>query len=175
MKLLEIKLKINNNYIYFVNQGGSQEEAFQYMISNKGINKESVYKYEGIDTNGCRYKKQANAFSINSFTRIQSGNEDALTSAIANVGPIAAAVDSRQPSFKNYGPNSGVYSDPNCSYQLKDLDHAVTIVGFGTTSNGKDYYIIKNSWGTSWGMNGYMLLARNANNMCGIKNSFDHF
>jgi cathepsin L len=90
--------------------------------------------------------------------------EDILTNAIATVGPISTAVDASYPSFQFY--SSGVYSDPQCS--STELDHALTIVGYNTTDDGKDYYIVKNTWGTSWGDKGYILIARNQDNMCGI-------
>ena len=60
---------------------------------------------------------------------------------------------------------SGVFSDPDCS--SSEVDHSLTIVGYGT-EGGKEYYLAKNSWGTTWGENGYVKIARNANNMCGI-------
>ena len=48
------------------------------------------------------------------------------------------------------------------------LDHAVTAVGYGITSKGKKYYIVKNSWGTEWGMDGYVYFSADIPNMCGI-------
>lgn len=80
------------------------------------------------------------------------------------------AIDASQKTFMFY--HSGVYSDSGCSSNPEKLDHAVLVVGYGTdASNGKDYWLIKNSWGTGWGEAGYVRMARNANNMCGVANA----
>ena len=71
--------------------------------------------------------------------------------------------DAGQRSFQHY--SSGIYYEPNCHTLL--LNHAVLAVGYGSTDDG-DYYIVKNSWGTSWGDSGYVLMARNRDNNCGI-------
>ena len=57
-----------------------------------------------------------------------------------------------------------MYSDTACTGMA---NHAIVVVGYGTLA-GNDYWLIKNSWGTSWGIKGYMMMARNAGNMCGI-------
>jgi len=62
--------------------------------------------------------------------------------------------------------SSGIYNDPSCTSE--NIDHVVTAVGYGTFGPGQDYYIIKNSWGTGWGMQGYAYIARNQSNRCGI-------
>merc|ERR1712093_832361 len=90
-----------------------------------------------------------------------SGEED-LLDAVTNVGPVSVAIEADQSSFQMY--NSGVLTG-SCGDQL---DHGVLAVGFGTL-NGKDYWKVKNSWGASWGMDGYILLER-GNNKCGIAN-----
>lgn len=91
-----------------------------------------------------------------------SGNEEALAAAVV-IGPVVAGIDAGHTSFQLY--RSGVYQEPSCS--TKKLDHAVLVIGYGSM-NGMDYWILQNSWGPSWGMNGYMLLARNKSNMCGV-------
>ncbi|RXG62396.1 Cathepsin L [Armadillidium vulgare] len=65
-----------------------------------------------------------------------------------------------------YTAKGGVFEDPNCDSGT--INHAVLIVGYGTTEDGKDYWIVKNSWGSDWGMFGYILMARNQDNACSI-------
>lgn len=77
-------------------------------------------------------------------------DENALTKAIENIGPISLAIDAGQQSFQFY--SSGIYFEPNCN--PISLNHAVTAVGYGSQGNGFDYYIVKNSWGDTWGENG---------------------
>ena len=85
-----------------------------------------------------------------------------ITQAIAQVGPISVCIDASHASFQHY--KSGVYYEPACSSYA---DHCVLVVGYGV-SDGKDMYIVKNSWGTSWGMDGYMYMSRNRRNNCAI-------
>jgi KDEL-tailed cysteine endopeptidase len=80
--------------------------------------------------------------------------------AVAN-GPVSVGIDASDPSFQTYA--SGVYNTCGTS-----LDHAVLIVGYGSTSAGVDYWIVKNSWGTSWGENGYVLIERDMTSSAGV-------
>ncbi len=86
--------------------------------------------------------------------------ENNLQNAVANIGPITVAVNAND--FQFYG--GGIFNPAVCE---KPVNHAVVVVGYGTL-DGQDYWIIKNSWGTGWGMDGYMYLARNAGNKCAI-------
>lgn len=63
----------------------------------------------------------------------------------------------------------GVYYEENCS--SVNLDHGVLVVGYGTTVDGDDYWLVKNSWGEKWGDDGYIKMARNRDNNCGIASS----
>jgi len=143
--------------------GGLMDQAFQYIKANQGIDTEDSYKYTAQDGN-CKFRKDTVGATCTGFTDLPAGDEDALATAIATIGPISVAIDASQDSFQFY--SSGVYSDENCSSE--ELDHGVTAVGYGSQGSGKDFYIVKNSWGTTWGDKGYILMARNQNNMCGI-------
>lgn len=88
-----------------------------------------------------------------------------LKNAVAAIGPISISIDA-SPSFQSY--KSGVYNDVACSNST--LNHGMLIVGYGTDPVIGDYWLIKNTYGLSWDERGYMKLARNKNNLCGVTN-----
>lgn len=112
----------------------------------------------------CKSQGQNVSASGVGFINIQFGNETKLQEMIEKIGPLSAVIDASHPSFQQY--REGIYYEPECD-PLK-LNHAILIVGFGTDVKGNDYYIIKNSFGVSWGENGFAKIARNKNNHCGI-------
>jgi len=142
--------------------GGLMDQAFQYIKDNMGIDTEDSYPYEAVD-NQCRFKAANVGATDTGFTDITSKDENALQQAVATVGPISVAIDAGHTSFQLY--KHGVYNEPFCS-QVR-LDHGVLAVGYGTDT-GKDYWLVKNSWGTGWGDSGYIKMSRNKRNQCGI-------
>merc|ERR1719422_2921922 len=97
--------------------------------------------------------------------KLVSLSEQNLKSALATQGPCSVAIDASHESFQFY--NKGVYREEECSPE--NLDHGVLAVGYGVDErSGEAYWLIKNSWGTSWGDEGYVRMARNEENMCGV-------
>jgi cathepsin L len=143
-------------------QGGWMDSAFKYVITNHGIDTEASYRYTATGPNACKYSAANIGATIASFTDIPRGNEAALQAAVAQ-RPVSVAIDAGHSSFQLY--KSGVYYEPACS--STNLDHGVLAIGYGTDGSS-DYWIVKNSWGTSWGMEGYINMSRNRNNNCGI-------
>jgi len=141
--------------------GGWHYSVFDYVIKNGGIDGEATYPYTAKSSYTCKYKAENSVGTIKSYYKVDE-NEDALLQAAAE-GVVSIAIDAGNWSFQMY--KSGVYNEPKCS--PTDLDHAVALVGFGT-QNGQDYWIVRNSWGTSWGNKGYILMSRGKNNQCGV-------
>jgi cathepsin L len=129
--------------------GGLMDQAFDYIIANKGIDTEDSYKYTARDGN-CKFNKNTIGATLTKYTDVTAQSETALQSAIMKQ-PISVAIDASHSSFQFY--SSGVYFESRCS--ATQLDHGVTAVGYGTSASA--YYIVKNSWGTDWGMQGYIL------------------
>ncbi|KAJ6215615.1 hypothetical protein RDWZM_010115 [Blomia tropicalis] len=143
--------------------GGLMDFAFQYIKSNHGIDTEASYPYEAKEGK-CRYSKRNSGATDTGFVDVPQGDEKRLKEAVATVGPVSIAIDASQPTFQFY--NEGIYDEPECS--STELDHGVLVVGYGTDEDGKDYWLVKNSWGTKWGEKGYVRMARNKHNQCGV-------
>jgi cathepsin L len=156
--LVDCSTKYGNNGC----NGGLMDNAFRYIKENKGLDTEDSYPYEAQDDR-CRYKPDTSGATDSGFVDIPTGDEAKLAEAVATVGPVSIAIDAGNPSFRLY--KSGVYDEPACSSE--QLDHGVLVVGYGS-ENGKDYWLVKNSWGTSWGDEGYIKMTRNKNNQCGV-------
>jgi C1A family cysteine protease len=137
-------------------QGGHPVDAFKWIIKNGGICSESSYPYTARD--GTCKRTCTPVGHISAWLELPR-DEETLKAHVAEQ-PVSVEVDASSSAFQNY--KSGVFSGP-CG---KTLNQAVLIVGYGETS-GKRYWIVKNSWGTSWGLSGYILIER-GRNLCGI-------
>ena len=147
-------------------QGGDMVTVYNYIINKAhGINSASYYRYKGKEGTKCSYNSDKSAAAIQDYVQIQTGDEYILMLALAKYGPLAIAVDASLASFQHY--ESGVYDDPTCS---ENINHAVVLVGYGNDSTGGDYWLVKNSWGAGYGEKGYIRIARNRGNLCGIAN-----
>jgi cathepsin L len=142
--------------------GGLMTQAMQYIIDNKGIDTEASYPYTAQDGT-CNFNSANVGATLTGYTNVNSGDENDLLTKAAK-GPTSVAIDASQNSFQFY--SSGVYYDSGCS--STQLDHGVLVVGWGTDAKSGDYWIVKNSWGTPWGISGYIWMSRNKSNNCGI-------
>lgn len=142
--------------------GGLMDFAFQYVLDNKGIDTENTYPYEGHDDT-CRFKNSDIGATIKSYVNITGGDEKSLQ--VASTEAVVSVAIEVNFFFQFYF--GGVFHS-KCGVPAK-LDHGVAIVGYGS-ENGKDYWIVRNSWGGSWGEKGYIRMLRGAN-LCGISDS----
>nr|AWU67383.1 putative cathepsin L [Crangon crangon] len=158
--LIDCSTKFGNNGC----NGGLMDNAFQYIKNNGGIDTEDSYPYEGEDDT-CRYNPSNAGAEDKGFVDIREGSEHAMKKAVAMIGPVSVAIDASVHSFQFY--QHGIYYEPECNSE--NLDHGVLVVGYGTDSEtDEDYWLVKNSWGTGWGDEGYIKMARNRDNNCGI-------
>jgi len=144
--------------------GGFAAPAFQWIMDNKGIALEEDYPYLMVDS-WCNAAIKSSDVQVKSYVNVTMNSEHALQDAVARLGPVSVAIDAAHEHFEYY--SSGVYYNPKCQNGINDLDHEVLVVGYGT-ENGQDYWIVKNSWSTHWGDEGYIKMARNRGNNCGI-------
>lgn len=141
-------------------EGGFMSIAYEYIVQNKGIDREDSYPYIADDQD-CQFNGTTVGASIKSYVNVTPGDEQALAEAVAKYGPVSVGI-SVSSKFQNY--REGVMNDLICTHAL---NHAVLIVGYGM-ENGTDYWLVKNSWGESWGDKGYIKMSRNKGSQCGI-------
>ncbi|XP_043573078.1 digestive cysteine proteinase 1-like isoform X1 [Chiloscyllium plagiosum] len=144
--------------------GGEEWRAYEWMIKHGGIaTAESYGSYLG--QNGfCHYNQSVFTAKLKSYVNVTSGRREALKMAIFKNGPVAVGMDASHKSFRFY--SHGVYYEPKCKNSRIELDHAVLAVGYGIL-DGEPYWLIKNSWSSFWGDDGYFLISMRHNN-CGI-------
>lgn len=143
---------------------GSFEGTYKY-IKDNGIALGRNYPYIASESPTCQYNPSMKAADITDFRRIRVKSDDFLRDLVYSIGPLAVGVNSSLFTFLNY--KEGVYSDPDCS---GNINHAMLLVGFGYDIRYGEYWILKNSFGKSWGELGYIKMSREIPNFCGIWN-----
>jgi C1A family cysteine protease len=137
--------------------GGIYFYSFDY-AEKTSICSEHDYSYTGTDG---KCKKCKGVTTVNSYVQVTPNSESELQQAVA-IGPVSIAVEADATVFQFY--SSGVMDSTTCG---TNLDHAILITGWGET-DGKQYWKVKNSWGVSWGSDGYILLGRNSKDKSGV-------
>lgn len=138
--------------------GGNMEPTLQWIGKNGGLCTEDGYPYVSGTTKSAGTCKatcsKVSGSAVSTTVEVAPNSDSAMMSALAKQ-PVSVAIEADQPAFQLY--KSGVFTAP-CG---TNLDHGVLLVGYGTM-NGLDYYIMKNSWSTSYGVGGYMYMGRGA-------------
>lgn len=144
--------------------GGLPSHAFEYIADAGGIDTEEAYPYLAEGSGSCSFEEAGVGADVLRSVNITFQDEAELLEAVGNTGPVSVAFQVAS-DFKAY--SGGVYDNPGCSTLPEEVNHAVLAVGYGTTDEGIDYWIIKNSWGPDWGLNGFFHMVRGVN-MCGV-------
>ncbi|TMW91717.1 hypothetical protein EJD97_013981 [Solanum chilense] len=144
-------------------KGGLMDPAFEWVINNGGIDSAADYPYTAHSQGHCNYNKVNHKVVTIDGYRDVAKEESALLCAAAQQ-PVSVAIDGSSPDFQLY--LGGIY-DGECSDDPNKISHGVVIVGYDSDGYD-DYWIIKNSWGTEWGMEGYGYIRRNTNLPYGV-------
>uniref|UniRef100_A0A493TCQ9 Pro-cathepsin H n=1 Tax=Anas platyrhynchos platyrhynchos TaxID=8840 RepID=A0A493TCQ9_ANAPP len=142
--------------------GGLPSQAFEYIMYNKGLMGEDAYPYRA-ENGTCKFQPDKAIAFVKDVINITQYDEAGMVEAVGKYNPVSFAFEVTS-NFMHY--RKGVYSNPRCEHTPDKVNHAVLAVGYGE-ENGTPYWIVKNSWGPLWGMDGYFLIER-GKNMCGL-------
>jgi cathepsin L len=142
-------------------QGGYMDQAYSHIQQKKGICRTTNYPGYSAKRNTCA-RTSSSIISANVVSWVWVADDElSLQKAVAQ-RPVTSALVVKS-SLHTY--KGGIYYEPTCNEAPGEVNHGVVVVGYGT-ENGEDYWLIKNSWGPTWGDNGYFKLARNRGNNC---------
>jgi C1A family cysteine protease len=169
-QLVDCTLNRYSQNLNFGCGGGDPATTMQHAI-RYGMAQEHEYPYQSGNSQkhgSCRSMQGSVNLQNLRLMQVNARDENALANSLATYGPIAVTLNGENSDFYSYA--GGVYNNPTCPTQI---NHAVLLVGYGTERN-QPYWLIKNSWGATWGENGYMKLARGSNR-CGIVSAASYF
>jgi len=149
------------------NVGGEMHDGYLEVIKEGGLDTEASYPYTAKSKRHCKFKPKSiipGTDSFTGYTQVPIGSETALLKASSTIPTISIGIDASDNKFQLY--KSGVYNVPTCS--STELDHGVAIVGYGTLKGSSPYWLVKNSWGETWGNEGYIYMSKDAKNQCGV-------
>ena len=124
--------------------GGDMRQAILYIANAGGVESEDDYPYTGQDDQ-CYFDNNRVAATCIGYRYYKNPTEEALKNGVATVGPFSVAIHAGD-EFQSY--SGGVFDDPDCEGDV--LNHGVTVIGYGN-QDGKDYWLVKNSWGRRMG------------------------
>lgn len=147
--------------------GGLAIKAYKYYEDGRNAEYEEVYAYFSGTTQKkgtCAYEGgSASPVTVSDYAAVTPENPTQMKSALAQQ-PLAVAIEADKMVFQTY--KSGILNSTDCG---TTLDHAVLAVGYGT-DNGQDYWLVKNSWNTTWGDQGYIRMAIvDGAGICGVQ------
>lgn len=151
--------------------GGDFEGGIRYIAQN-GIDLESDYPYLAKDGACSKKKERRRAASLDGFADIPRRNETALMQAVSqHPSTVAVCCGPFIEAWRNY--TGGIFDIAGATVPggcVRPLDHALVAVGYGTTAEGQDFWVLKNSWGLHWGERGFMYVPRNTGGKgaCGL-------
>lgn len=144
--------------------GGWMTSAFEYVQKVGGLQQEASYPYAGVDQACNADPSKFAPPQISGIVEIKQGDCNGLKTALVQQ-PVTVAVDANLWSFYK----SGIFNNQFCT--TTQLNHGVTAIGYGVEGS-TPFWIIRNSWGTTWGEQGYMRLNRNtysgSGGLCGV-------
>ncbi|XP_042328364.1 pro-cathepsin H isoform X2 [Sceloporus undulatus] len=143
--------------------GGLPSQAFEYILYNGGLMEEDAYPYRGMNGT-CKFQPGKAVAFVKDVVNITLYDEQSMVEAVGKHNPVSFAFQVTE-DFMHY--KEGVYSNSRCDKTPDKVNHAVLAVGYGEEEKGLPYWIVKNSWGAFWGMNGYFLIER-GKNTCGL-------
>jgi len=149
-------------YAYLFKAGGQEDESSYPYTAKDGTCKSDTSKFDAKFTSSAKYNWGVTPCNTVATHACDSQDEAGLWTVVQTKGPMSICVDAEP--WQVY--RSGIFNSDTCKHGYYDLDHCVHLTGYGVES-GTKYWLVKNSWGTSWGEKGYIRIEYGSN-LCGI-------
>ena len=128
--------------------------AYDYLTDNGGIMAQEDYQYTTEDGN-CQYDQSSAKVQLNDLNWLDTQDQEEIATYLSETGPLSISINAKPLHYYD----GGVMNPDDSECDPDRTNHGVVIVGYGT-EDGQDFWIIKNSWGASWGEEGYFRIAK---------------